>query len=127
MNAIDFGYTSDRDHTRGICQWVSDKEWCGTPLVVENYRGSFNPPTNYKYGALYGIEIPHGLPTSESMWICPSHRFQFLFANGIKDVTIWEFQHNGMGVKVSPRVVRHECDDCKGHLEPIRTGELNEE
>ena len=85
MNAIDFGYTNDRDHTRGICQWVSDKEWCATPLVVEHYRGSFNTPANYNYGALYGIDMPDGIPTQESMWICPSHRFQFLFANGIKD------------------------------------------
>ena len=83
--------------------WVEDKEWCGMPLVVTEYRGSFNPPAIYSYGALYGIHIPDGMPEYESMWICTEHRLDFLKLNsgGGHDTTIWQMNHYGMGDDVT--------------------------
>ena len=124
MNVTDFGHMSDRDHTRGACQWVDGKEWCGKACVVADYRGNFNPPTGYKYGALYGIHIPDGIPEYESMWICIDHRADFLYLNGVEGATVWEMNHRGMGDKVSPRFIMHDCPNCGGHEEPIRKGEL---
>ena len=104
MNATDFGHLSDRDHTRGICMWVWDKEWCAKPLVCENYRGSFNTPANNNtWGQLYGIHVPDGMPEYDSMWICHKHRPDFLKLNskGNLGVTIWEIQYTGMGIDVT--------------------------
>jgi len=110
MNAIDFGHTSDREFNRGICMWVAGDpnrnkgEWCAKPLVVENYRGSFNTPANNNtWGALYGIHVPNGIPEHESMWICDKHRHEFLKLNskGNLGTTIWKFDYYGQGTEVT--------------------------
>jgi hypothetical protein len=112
MNTLDFGHLSDRDHTRGICMWVGPRdplsaspkgEWCAKPLTVENYRGSFHQPTGYRYGALYGIHVPNGMPEYDSLWMCADHRLEFLKLNsgGNLGTTIWQMDHNGKGKDVT--------------------------
>ena len=103
MNATNFGHNADRDHTKGICQWSMDDEWCATPTIVEDYNGKLNLPRVYEYGNLYGIHVPEGMPEYESMWICSEHRLEFLKLNSIPDlgVTIWAFDHNGQGENVT--------------------------
>jgi hypothetical protein len=135
MNALDFLITSDREYNRGICMWipVGSKEWCAKPLTVENYRGSFNQPNNYDYGARYGIHVPEGMPEHESLWICNKHRLDFLKLNsqGNLGTTIWQFDHYGQGTdmtwvpmkEVSVRIRTHlDNEELSGLLE----NELND-
>ena len=133
MNAIQFGHTNDRDYNRGVCMWSWDREWCAKPLTVENYRGNFNQPDGYRYGSLYGIHVPDGMPEYESLWICNDHRQDFLTLNSsdIIDTTIWQFDHHGQGTdvthvpmrEVSVRIDTHlSAEDLSSYLK----GELTE-
>ena len=103
MNATDFLHTSDREYNRGICMWASNREWCAKPTIVENYRGSWHEPAGYRWGHLYGIHVPDGRPEYESMWICDSHRLEFLKLNSNANigVTVWAFDHYGQGTDVT--------------------------
>ena len=119
MNASDFGVHDDIHVNRGVCMWAMDKEWCGTPLVTTDYRGNFNPPDGYKYGRLYGIYVPEGMPEVNAMWICNDHSNAFLNLNGKGEgVEVWKMNYAGVGEKMSPRFVMHDCPNCGGHEEP---------
>ncbi len=126
MNASDFGLYSDRAYSQGACAWVDDKEWCGTPVVVTDYRGFLNPPANYQYGAMFGISIPTGLPPLKAMMICDNHRLDFLKLNGPQvdsDTEIWQMDYNGIGRNVTYRFSMHDCLNCGGHSRPWKDTE----
>jgi len=102
MNAIDFGHAHERAFNRGICMWAKDMEWCARPVVVEDYRGNFHEPDRYRFGALYGIHVEGGIPEHDSMWICDTHRMDFINLNvqPERKARVFQFDRNGMGTEV---------------------------
>ena len=59
--------------------WAPDGEWCAQPVVAENYSGLIRG--SYPYGARYVLFTTDTILGSESMWICPRHRDDFLDLN----------------------------------------------
>jgi hypothetical protein len=87
LSGLGFGYLDDRDLNRGVCMWSPDGEWCATPLVAEDYSGLIRG--SYAYGARYVLLTDDELLASESFWVCPRHKHEFVEINR-NDYEVWQ-------------------------------------